>query len=138
MMALPATPSRWIAVGAAWMAAAVCLGAFGAHALKARLSAEWLAVYQTGVEYHFYQALGLLVAGILATLWPAQAEFRRSAVCLLSGSLVFSLSLYVLAITGIRWLGAITPVGGVLMILGWTLLAWGVWRQRQAGVNPPG
>ncbi len=99
---------------------AVGLGAFGAHALKERLSAELLVVFETGVRYQMYHALALLAAGVLA------ATGRRTgpaAICFLAGIALFSGSLYALALLGVKWLGAITPVGGVCFLLGWLLLA---------------
>ena len=102
---------------------AVVFGAFGAHGLKERLSQEMLAVYETAVQYHFYHALAILavgagVAGLWGNVWTARACWAW-----LIGTCVFSGSLYVLAITEIRWLGAITPIGGVAMILGWVFIA---------------
>lgn len=100
---------------------AVIFGAFGAHALKDKLSIEMLQTYNTAVDYHFYHALGLLLVGVLATQMPS-ALLNWSAACLTVGVLIFSGSLYVLAITGIKWLGAITPIGGLGFIAGWVLL----------------
>jgi len=102
---------------------AVILGAFGAHGLKTRLTTEMMAVYQTGVQYHFYHGLGLILIGILAFHLPASTWIKWSGWLMLVGLILFSGSLYTLAITGIRWLGAITPVGGVALILSWLFLA---------------
>ena len=118
----------FLLLGALASALAVALGAFGAHALKARLGADLLAIWRTAVEYHFYHALGLLAVGLLLLHFPTSAAIRWSGVLLAAGLLVFSGSLYVLALTGVRWLGAITPLGGLAFIAGWLLLAWGVWR----------
>ena len=101
---------------------AVGLGAFGAHGLKAHLSADILAVFQTAVQYHFYHALGLLVVGILVTQWPTVGLIKIAGWVMFAGIVVFSGSLYVLSITGIRWLGAITPIGGTAFIVAWLLL----------------
>lgn len=106
----------------------VGLGAFGAHGLKARLTSDLLAVYKTGVEYHFYHALGLLAVGLVAAQFPQSALVRGSGWAMLAGIVVFSGSLYILSITGIRWLGAITPIGGVAFLVAWALLAVGVAR----------
>lgn len=103
------------------MALAVLAGAFGAHGLKTKISPEMLQVYKTGVEYQFYHALGLLLIGVLAMQMPS-ALLNWSAVLLGAGILIFSGSLYVLALTGIRWIGAITPVGGLSFVAGWVLL----------------
>jgi len=103
------------------LALAVAIGAFGAHGLKAHLSTEMLQTYKTGVEYHFYHALGLLLIGILSISFPSSL-LNWSAILLAIGIILFSGSLYVLAITGIKWLGAITPFGGLSFIAGWVLL----------------
>jgi uncharacterized membrane protein YgdD (TMEM256/DUF423 family) len=115
----------FLVLGAASMALAVALGAFGAHGLKQKLSPEMLQVYKTGVEYHFYHALGLLVVGLLAKniqsgllLW--------SGWSMVIGTILFSFSLYLLSVTGVKWLGAITPLGGTAFIVAWVLLAIGV------------
>jgi len=101
--------------------AAVVLGAFGAHALKSRLSAEMLAVWHTGVEYHVYHALGLLAVGLVATQLPESALLKWSGWLMLAGIALFSGSLYALALSGERWLGAITPIGGLGFLGAWTL-----------------
>lgn len=107
---------------------AVLLGAFGAHALKARLSAEMLAVYQTGVQYHFYHALGLLILGLASAQASKSRWLNLSAGFMLSGIILFSGSLYVLALTGTRAWGMVTPFGGLAFILAWLVLAFGIWR----------
>ena len=107
---------------------AVAIGAFGAHGLKAHLSTEMLQTYKTGVEYHFYHALGLLLIGVLSISFPSSL-LNWSAILLAIGIILFSGSLYVLAITGIKWLGAITPLGGLSFIAGWVLLFVAVWKK---------
>lgn len=107
---------------------AVAIGAFGSHALKPRLSEELMQVYKTGVEYHFYHALGLLLVGVLSVYMPSNL-LNWSALFLAMGILIFSGSLYLLAITGIRWIGAITPIGGLSFIAGWVLLFVAVWKK---------
>ena len=109
------------------LALAVAIGAFGAHGLKSQISSEMLQIYKTGVEYHFYHALGLLLIGVLAAFMPSVFA-KWSAILLFTGIVLFSGSLYVLAITGIKWLGAITPFGGLSFIAGWILLFIGVWK----------
>lgn len=101
---------------------AVMLGAFGAHALKNRLSADMLDIFQTGVQYHFYHALGLLAVGIIAYHLPDSSLLRWSGWLMLAGIIIFSGSLYILSISGITWLGAITPIGGTSFIAAWILL----------------
>lgn len=102
---------------------AVALGAFGAHALRDRLTPDLLAVFETGVRYHFYHALALLAAAYAASRWPDGAV-AVAGWLFIAGILLFSGSLYLLAVTGTRWLGAITPLGGVAFIAGWAALAW--------------
>lgn len=105
----------------ALLALAVILGAFGAHALKTKLDADMMQVYKTGVEYHFYHALGLLLIGILS-IQMQSGLLGWSAICITAGVVLFSGSLYVLAATGVNWLGAVTPLGGLSFIAGWVLL----------------
>lgn len=115
----------WIGLGAAYGFFAVGLGAFGAHALKQRLAPEMLAVWRTGVEYHFYHALALILLGIIARQTPS-AALNAGGACFALGVLVFSGSLYALALSDIRILGAITPLGGLLFLAGWILLGYAV------------
>ena len=107
------------------MALAVLLGAFGAHALKKSLSPEMLAVYTTGVEYQFYHSLGLLLIGLVGYHVPSK-WVRWSGSLLVAGIVLFSGSLYVLSLTGVKGLGAITPVGGMAFVAGWICLAIGI------------
>ncbi|HEY9397474.1 MAG TPA: DUF423 domain-containing protein [Burkholderiales bacterium] len=108
--------------------AAVMLGAFGAHALRGRLAPDMLTVYQTAVQYHFWHALALLAVGMLMYHLPASVPLRWSGALMAIGIVLFSGSLYLLAVTGVRVLGAITPLGGVTWIIAWALLAWSVLR----------
>ena len=115
----------WSAIAAFLLALAVALGAFGAHGLKSHLDAYLMGVWEKAVFYHFVHALGLL----RVSLMPRLGALSRSGaewVCwlLLAGILIFSGSLYVLAWSGVRTLGAITPIGGAAFILAWLLLAW--------------
>jgi len=107
---------------------AVMLGAFGAHGLKKMLPPDLLAVFVTGVQYHFYHALGLIAVGLIAIQLPASLQLKLSGWFMFAGIVVFSGSLYLLALTGVRWLGAITPIGGVSFILAWALLAVAVYK----------
>ncbi|HET7769100.1 MAG TPA: DUF423 domain-containing protein [Chloroflexota bacterium] len=111
---------------------AVTLGAFGAHALRDRLSPDLLAIFETGVRYHFYHALALLAASYAASRWPDGAA-PLAGWLFLAGIVLFSGSLYLLALTNTRWLGAITPLGGLAFIAGWAALAWTAWSARPTG-----
>ncbi len=119
---------RTLVVAAVLIALATIMGAFGAHALRAQWSGERLAVYETAVRYHFYHALGLLALGVL--LRSADAELLRwVALLLLTGIVLFSGSLYALSFGAPRALGAVTPLGGLLLIAGWLLFAVAIWRR---------
>jgi uncharacterized membrane protein YgdD (TMEM256/DUF423 family) len=116
---------NWAALGAFLMALAVALGAFGAHGLKNKLDAYSLSVYEKAVFYHFIHALGILLVALLArTSAISVAAQARVAWLLLIGIILFSGSLYALAISGMRILGAITPIGGIAFIAGWLILAY--------------
>lgn len=106
----------------------VGLGAFGAHGLKTRVPPEMLTVWETAVLYHLVHALGLLLIGILCHLMPEVALVRNAGWTLLAGTLLFSGSLYVLVLTGVKPLGMITPLGGVAFLAGWLLLAIAAWQ----------
>jgi len=116
---------NWSMTAGILLALAVILGAFGAHGLRGRLDQYSMGVYEKAVFYHFIHALGILVVSILPRTgtFPESSAATVSAV-LLAGIVIFSGSLYLLAVTGNRMLGAITPVGGVAFIVGWLLLAW--------------
>lgn len=109
-------------------AAAVALGAFGAHALRARLAAEALAVWQTAVQYHFWHALALLGAGLLALRLPESPWLIGTGMLFGVGIILFCGSLYALALGAPRALGMLAPVGGLALILGWLALAWATLR----------
>ena len=113
------TAKIFLILGGINAALVVLLGAFGAHGLKARMTAEMLAVYQTGVHYHLFHALGLIAVGLVATQIPASAYLKWSGWLMLAGIILFSGSLYVLSVSGLRWLGMITPFGGVAFIAAW-------------------
>jgi uncharacterized membrane protein YgdD (TMEM256/DUF423 family) len=112
----------FLSIGSISGALAVMLGAFGAHGLKDKLSEKMLANYMTGVEYHFYHTLALLIVGVIALHYPTK-QLTASGWAFTIGILTFSGSLYVMALTGITKLGAITPIGGLFFIIGWILLA---------------
>jgi uncharacterized membrane protein YgdD (TMEM256/DUF423 family) len=122
---------RWVfAAGSLLAGLGVALGAFGAHALKASLSAKMLATFETGVRYQMYHGLGLLTLAWAIGRWP-ERRLVPAAWLLVAGTVVFSGSLYLLVLTGMRWLGAVTPIGGVTLIAGWALVAWRLLANRR-------
>jgi uncharacterized membrane protein YgdD (TMEM256/DUF423 family) len=117
----------FFALGALSSALGVAAGAFGAHALRGRLSPEMLSIFETGVRYHLGHALALLAVAWAATRWPGGAV-NVAGWLFVAGTFLFSGSLYALSLTGIRVLGAITPLGGVAFIAGWLALTWAAWQ----------
>jgi uncharacterized membrane protein YgdD (TMEM256/DUF423 family) len=111
-------------------ALSVALGAFGAHALRDRIEPGLLANYQTGVSYMFYHTLALFIVVLALTRWPSAGSATWAGWLFIAGIVVFSGSLFLMAFTGMRWLGAITPIGGVAFIAGWLLLAWTAFQNR--------
>jgi len=105
----------------------VALGAFAAHGLKERLDPQMLATFEVGVRYQMYHALALLGVAWAITKWPGTAALAAGWL-FVAGTLIFSGSLYLLALSGLRWLGAITPVGGLAFLAGWLCLAWSAWK----------
>ena len=114
-------------LGAVSAGLAVALGAFAAHGLRSRISADALATFETGARYHMYHALALLGVAWAVTRWPSA---WTAGWLFVAGTVLFSGSLYLLAVTGVRALGAITPLGGLAFILGWLALAWSAWTTR--------
>jgi uncharacterized membrane protein YgdD (TMEM256/DUF423 family) len=108
---------------------AVAAGAFGAHALRARLAPDLLTVFETGARYQMYHALALLAVAWASTHWPG-TPLRLAGWLFIGGTLLFSGSLYLLALTGARWFGAVTPLGGLLFLAGWATFAIGIARAR--------
>ncbi|WP_322996060.1 DUF423 domain-containing protein [Castellaniella sp.] len=125
----PTSPRILIFCGALLLALGVAAGAFGAHGLRHLVVPELLETWRTAAQYQMLHGLGLL---LLAVLWPqlAQSCARWAGRLMLVGVLIFSGSLYLLVLTGTRVLGAITPIGGMLMISAWALIAWAAWRGR--------
>ena len=117
----------FFALGALAAFIGVALGAFAAHGLKSRIDANMLATFEVGVRYHMYHALALLAVAWACTKWPGTLT-NTAGWLFVAGIVVFSGSLYVLAVTGVRWLGAITPLGGLAFLAGWLCLAWGAWK----------
>ncbi len=116
-------------IGALSGALSVALGAFGAHALRERLTAQLLDTFETGVRYEIYHAFAILFVAIALTRWQSNL-LPLAGWAFVLGTLLFSGSLYLLALTGTHWLGAIAPFGGIAFIAGWILLAVGVWQSH--------
>jgi uncharacterized membrane protein YgdD (TMEM256/DUF423 family) len=116
----------FFALGAALALLAVALGAFGAHGLRGRVAPELLDVFETGARYHMYHALALLAVAWACSRWPGAAPVAAGWL-FVAGIVLFSGSLYLMTLTGQRWLGAVTPIGGLAFLLGWALLAGRAW-----------
>jgi uncharacterized membrane protein YgdD (TMEM256/DUF423 family) len=114
----------WLRIGAVWGFLAVAMGAFGAHGLKERLeSFGQLANFHTAAQYHMYVALALVAVGVLQVVGRTGTALSVAGWSFLIGSVIFSGSLYILGLTGLKWLGAITPIGGTALLVGWAALA---------------
>ena len=118
----------YIIAGAVFAFLAVAAGAFGAHALSARLSARQLSTYEIAARYQMYHALALFIVAWLMTRWPDATELVWAGRFFIAGIVIFAGTLYGIALGGPGWLGAITPIGGVLFLLGWAAIAWTAWR----------
>jgi uncharacterized membrane protein YgdD (TMEM256/DUF423 family) len=114
-------------LGALFGFVGVALGAFAAHALKNRVFPEMLATFEIGVRYQMVHALALLAVGWAQTRWPG-AVLNTSGWLFVAGTVIFSGSLYLLSLTGARWLGAVAPIGGIALLAGWLCLAWAAWK----------
>lgn len=121
------SPLTGLALGALCCAVAVAAGAFGAHGLKAKLDAPSLELWKTAAQYLFYAGIAQMTVGLAGAAFPG-GGFRTALLLLLAGGVVFSGTVFALALGGPRWLGAVTPVGGLLMIAGFLLTAWTAWR----------
>lgn len=124
------SPRVMLMLGATSGFLSVAFGAFGAHGLKHRVGPDLLAIFHTGVDYQALHAIALLACGLLALHRPSRS-LGAAGWCFVVGSLIFSGSLYVLTLTGLRWLGAITPIGGVAFLIGWACLIYAAWQFRQ-------
>jgi uncharacterized membrane protein YgdD (TMEM256/DUF423 family) len=122
---------RFLALGSILAGLGVAAGAFGAHALKDILDPPMLQVFETATRYVMYHAFGLCIVSWAIDRYPEQ-RLEKSGWLFLIGILLFSGSLYVVSLAGIRWVGAVTPIGGLAFMTGWLLLAWGVWRNARA------
>ena len=116
----------FFAIASFMMALAIAFGAFGAHALKNILDEYFLKIYNTGVQYHFYNTLGLFAAAFIYALKPTSKKILISLWLIIIGMIIFSFSLYFLAILNMPILGAVTPIGGTLLIIAWLILAYGI------------
>lgn len=119
-----------IVLGSLNAAVAVILGAFGAHVLRDELSSQMFAVFSTGVQYHMYHALGILAIAMVASILHERIWLKVSAWAMIAGIILFSGSLYVLSLSGIRWFGAVAPAGGILLIGSWAVLAFGALKSK--------
>lgn len=123
--------SRFIPLGATMAALAIVLGAFGAHALKSRLTPDLLAIWHTAFEYHLAHSLGLVLVGLAGIHRADSRWLQASGWLMLAGIVLFSGSLYAMSLSGVRALGAITPFGGMAFILAWVLFAVATLRARK-------
>ena len=117
-------PRTFVLLGATFAGLGVAAGAFGAHSLKAWLTPDLLAVFETAVRYQMYHAFALFVVGWSTTQYPHRA-FQVAGWLFVAGITLFSGSLYTLSLSGVRWLGAVTPLGGLAFMAGWMVLGWG-------------
>ncbi|WP_168122103.1 DUF423 domain-containing protein [Paenibacillus sp. HB172176] len=119
---------KYFIIGAISAALAIAFGAFGAHGLEDRISEHLLDVFETGVRYQMYSALGLMLVSLMVKVVGGNRNAERGAAFIFAGMIIFSVSLYVLALTDISILGAITPIGGVAMLIGWVYVIAGAWK----------
>mgnify|MGYP001254729767 CR=1 FL=1 len=117
----------WFICGSILAGLSILIGAFGAHALKSKLNASDIEIFEIGVRYQIYHAFGLMIISILGYELP-HSLLKTPLLLLLSGTLIFSGSLYILVLTNLRWFGAITPIGGLLLVAGWLLLSLNIYK----------
>jgi uncharacterized membrane protein YgdD (TMEM256/DUF423 family) len=122
------TARRFVLLGSLLAGVAVAAGAFGAHMLKSVLDQPLLAVYETAARYQMYHAIGIVLVGLAARAHD-DARVAVAGWAFTAGIVLFCGSLYAVALLGVRWLGAVTPLGGVAFMIGWGLLGWRVWKQ---------
>ena len=118
---------EWVIAGAVCAMVGVALGAFGAHGMSGWVAPDLLVIWETGARYQMYHAFGMFAVAIVAGQWP-QSPASMAGWAFLAGVVLFSGSLYLMALTGIRLFGAITPLGGVAFIIGWATIGWSAWR----------
>ena len=129
-MDVDSSSQRLVVIGGLSAGLGVAAGAFGAHMLKGMLDQQLLAVFDTATRYQMYHAFGMILSGFAVRIWR-DAGAAKAGWLFLAGTVLFSGSLYGVSLLGIRWLGAVTPVGGVLFIAGWAVLAWRAWRGEE-------
>ena len=117
----------WLIIGALLAGLSVLVGAFGAHGLKSRVTPLDLGIFETGVKYQMYHSLGLILIGIIGFFFRHDI-LTIPAILLFFGTIIFSGSLYLIVLTNLRWLGAVTPIGGIFLVLGWILLSVNLFR----------
>lgn len=127
-MEIDISARRLVGIGALSAGLGVVAGAFGAHMLKDMLDQHLLDVYEKATRYQMYHAFGLVLSGFAVQIWR-DAGMAKAGWLFAAGTVLFSGSLYGVSLLGIRWLGAVTPIGGLLFIAGWTVLAWRAWRE---------
>jgi len=125
-MELNKNSKKFLAISSFMMALAIAIGAFGAHGVKSIVTADMLKVYNTGVEYHFYNTLGLFFIAFLMNFKPQSTKLIKAAWLILIGMIIFSFSLYALVLLNLPILGAITPIGGTLLIIAWLLTTYAI------------
>lgn len=118
----------FLILGSINAATAVTMGAFGAHSLKPKMPEDMISAFQTAVQYHFYHSLGLIIIGLLTIYFKPEKHFHIAGWIMFTGIILFSGSLYILSTTGTRWLGIITPIGGIAFIISWVVIAITVWK----------
>ncbi len=128
-MILNKNSKKFLAISSLMMALAIALGAFGAHGLKTIVTDSMLVVYKTGVDYHFYNTLGLFAVSFMITLKPESKKLVISAWMIIIGMIIFSFSLYLLVFLNLPILGAITPIGGSLLIIAWLIVAYSIIKE---------
>ena len=127
-MEIDISARRLVGIGALSAGLGVVAGAFGAHMLKDMLDQHLLDVYEKATRYQMYHAFGMVLSGFAVQIWR-DAGMAKAGWLFAAGTVLFSGSLYGVSLLGIRWLGAVTPIGGLLFIAGWTVLAWRAWRE---------
>jgi len=122
----------FLALGAVNAFLCIALGALGSHGLKSVLTANMLANFQIGVQYHFYHAIGLMLVGLTMERLPQVRALKFSGILMMAGIVLFSGTLYVVSLTGWRGMGMVAPLGGSSFMAGWLLLAYAVWKNKSA------